>query len=163
MRDVHILTMFSALLFSLAMLFGDEAVATMEIPIVTEIESPSGFTPAPDLYTKTTPLERLVMSALFAPDASFFPEFGRYQMTAMNTTNEMMRTYSMANGALIVQVDSLGNSVSTAMGPFGAFQIKLNESAPVVSTLAANTSPWASEVERLATAMKAEVFQKGLD
>ena len=49
---------------------------------MTETEPPSGFTPAPDLFTKTTPLEKLAMSALFAPDGRQSPDSGYYRMTA---------------------------------------------------------------------------------
>ena len=63
------------------MLFGHEAFATIEVLNMTETEPPSGFTPSPDLYTKTNPLEKLA-SALFAPDGRQSPDSGYYRMTA---------------------------------------------------------------------------------
>ena len=80
MRDVHILTIFSTLLFSLAMLFGHEAFATIEIPNMTETQPPSDFTSTPNFYTETIPLEKLAMSALFGPGGPTVPT-GWYVMT----------------------------------------------------------------------------------
>ena len=54
MRDARILIIVSALISSIAMFYGHEAFATIEVPNLT-----------PDLYKEPIPLEKLAMSALF--------------------------------------------------------------------------------------------------
>ena len=71
------------LVSSLAMLLGEEAFATIGITNMTQTEPPSGLAPSQNVSsTMPMPLERLAMSAQFAPDGRYPPGSGYYRMTA---------------------------------------------------------------------------------
>ena len=73
------------LVSSLAMLLGEEAFATIGITNMTQTEPPSGLAPSQNVSsTMPMPLERLTMSAQFAPDGRYPPGSGYYRMTALS-------------------------------------------------------------------------------
>jgi hypothetical protein len=86
MRGVNIMTISLLLLVSsLAMLLGEEAFATIGITNMTQTEPPSGLAPSQNISsTIPMPLERLTMSAQFAPDGRYPPGSGYYRMTALS-------------------------------------------------------------------------------